>query len=116
MIAMSVEGLDRLCWDDMFPRKFRQGEAIGWCGESFIVVISSPFTADEDAVFEWVMKQDVVELVGVLPCSDGRDLLMFDRCFIKQSREDARKEQVDFIRQALDREQVRVDLVVSNVT
>lgn len=113
MIAMSVEGLDRLNWDDMFPRKFRQGDCQGWCGESFIVLVSRPFTNDEDAGFKWIMEQDKVELVGVMPLPDGRDLMMFDRCFVLQSREEARREQVAYIKEALDKHAVKVGVFVS---
>lgn len=111
MLSVLVQGFDRMGWDDMFPRQFKQGECEGWCSESFMVLVARPFTQDEDAGFKWVSEQDVVELVGVMPLKDGRDLMMFDRCFVKQTREEARKEQVEFIRKSMDRKEVKVDLL-----
>lgn len=107
-----VEGLDRLGWNDMFPRQFKQGDCEGWCGESFIVLVSRPFTAEEDAGFNWIMEQDTVQLAGVMPLADGRDLMMFDRQHTKQSKSEAKREQVMFIKQRMSEKNIKVDVVV----
>lgn len=110
MIELQLEGLDRLTWKDMFPRQFVSGECEGWCAETFMVLISRPFTADEDAGFKWLNAQDVVDLVGIMPLPDGRDLMLFDRCFVLQSRAEAKWEQERHMQVAFQRVGVRLDI------
>lgn len=102
MIALNVDGLESLKWEDLWPRHVAYGECEAWCGGGLIVCITRAFTPDEDLVFDWVMSQDSCELFGVAHLEDGRDLIVLDRTFTKQSRHDAQMEHQKHIRDVLE--------------
>jgi hypothetical protein len=67
-----------------------------------MVAMTRPFTPDEDLVFDWVLKQDTCELYGICNLDDGRDLIVFDRTYGRQSRLDAAVEHQVHIRKVLE--------------
>jgi hypothetical protein len=111
-----LEGLDRVGWGDMWPRRIHSGGSEAWCGEAVIVACTRPFTAGEDAVLAWVTQQDAVELVGVMPLPDGRDLMLFDRSYLTQTSEEAHQEHADHLRKVLAQANVRVVFTGENAT
>lgn len=102
MIALNVEGMESLAWGDLWPRHFASGECAAWCGGGLMLCIVRPFTRDEDKVFAWLMEQDTCELYGIAHLDDGRDLIVLDRTFTKQSRKEALAEHKNHIRTVLE--------------
>lgn len=102
MVQLAVEGVGALTWETYWPRRFRMGDAEGYCGEAFIVTISSAFTPAEDELFRWVVAQDSVELYGLSHLSDGRDIMLFERRYVKQSEDEARTEHRLHLRRVLE--------------
>ena len=102
MISLSVEGAGALTWDTVWPRTYKLGDAEGYCGDTYIVTLSRPFTRSEDHLFRWLTEQDAVELYGLAHLSDGRDLMLFERLFVTQSREAAREEHAQHLRARLE--------------
>ena len=101
VISVEVEGIEGLTWGDMWPRHAQFGECEGWCGSGLIVVVTRAFTPDEDLLFDWVERQDKAHLYGVHHLPDGRDLIVFERQWVKQSQEDAVAEHMDHLRLVL---------------
>lgn len=78
-----------LDWAHAYPRKVKAGESEAYLGALDVIVISKPFTAGEDAVMSWVNAQDGVELSGITPIPDGRDLMLLTRQHTRQSLSEA---------------------------
>lgn len=89
-------------WADMWPRQFVVGGSEAYFGAESIVLITRPFTAGEDAVVTWAMLQDRCHLIGTHHMSDGRDLMLLQRLYEKQSREEAHLEQRRHLARKLD--------------
>ena len=100
-IAMSIEGFEGLQWGDMWPRHVKYGECEAWCGSGLIVVVTRAFTPDEDLLFDWVVRQDKCFLYGIHHLPDGLDLIVFERQFVSQSREQAFEEHLAHLRKML---------------
>lgn len=101
-IGLVVEGFEGLQWGDMWPRHIAYGECEGWCGSGLVVVLTRAFTPDEDLLFDWVLKQDKCLLYGLHHQSDGRDLIVFERQFVTQSRDEAFQEHIMHLRRVLE--------------
>lgn len=101
-VAAQLEDID-LNFMDLWPRVIEFGDAQGFCGDKLIVTVSRAFTLDEDKVFRWVSAQDDVELIGMTHVPDGREIMLFERKFMKQSAEDARAEHAAHLRTVLSR-------------
>ena len=101
-IALSVEGFEGLQWGDMWPRHVKYGECEAWCGSGLVVVVTRAFTPDEDLLFDWVVRQDRCFLYGIHHLPDGRDLIVFERQFVTQSRDDAFTEHIEHLRTVLN--------------
>jgi hypothetical protein len=86
---ITVEGLAGVEWADLWPRHFQQGDSEAWVGGTLMIALTRPFTVDEDQVFRWLNEQDGCLLYGVHHLRDGRDILLFERSFTSQSKEDA---------------------------
>jgi len=78
-----------IAFDDLWPRSIRRGDCAAWCGFDVVITLTRPFTHQEDAVFDWVTKQDSVSLIGWHSLEDGRDYMLFERLYSTQTREDA---------------------------
>lgn len=89
MISVESPELPGVVFADLWPRSFSQGDAEGYVGTDLMVTISRPFSKDEDALFKWLMRQDGCLLIGIKNLSDGRDLILFERRFTKQSEAEA---------------------------
>lgn len=102
-INVAIEGniLDGVAYADLFPRTFLLGDARGYFGEEIIVTVSRPFTKGEDELFRWVVEQDGTQLFGIYGCEDGRDLIVFERLYTKQTREEAHEEHGRHLRDLL---------------
>ena len=70
---------------ETYTRWVRVGDSEAMCGPRFIVVLSRPFTAGEDAVMTWVRMQDDTHLMDIVPLKDGRDFIVFEREYTKQT-------------------------------
>jgi hypothetical protein len=68
-----------------------------------MIAVTRPFTTDEDLVFRWLNDQDGCLLYGVHHLRDGRDILVFERTFKKQTVEDALAEHRAHLRTLVDR-------------
>ncbi len=66
----------------------------------YIIVVSAPFSADEEEVMAWVCEQDDTELLGITPLPNGMDLMVLERLHTKQSVQDACLEQQESIRKS----------------
>ena len=77
---------------ETYTRQIRVGDSEAMCGPRFITVISRPFTAGEDAVMTWVRMQDDTRLLDIVPLMDGRDFLVFERLYVKQTYQSAFEE------------------------
>jgi hypothetical protein len=44
-----------------------------------------PFTVGEDAVLGWLTSQDDIVVADIVPMQDGRDFVVFQRQYTKQS-------------------------------
>lgn len=92
-IQLEVEGFPDLAFAEMWSRSFRMGTAEGYVGAEVIVTVSRPFSPEENELFRWVVEQDGCLLFGIYNASDGRDVIVFERTYTKQSEEDAFAEQ-----------------------
>lgn len=84
--------MPEVAWEDLWPRRAKFGEAVAYLGADVIIVISRVFTPDEDQVLKWVVAQDTCDLFGIQHLEDGRDLMVFNRRFDRQTRESAEQE------------------------
>lgn len=100
MIAVEMNGVT-VAWSDLWPRYIAYGECEAWCGGGLVVCLTRPFTTDEDLLFDWVLKQDRCELFGIYHMEDGRDLIVFDRMFTKQSKHEAMDEHRAHVKRVL---------------
>lgn len=80
------------CVLETYTRTIKVGDSEAMFGPRFIVVISRPFTAGEDAIMTWVRMQDDSRLVDIVPLKDGRDFLVFERNYVKQTFAEAFEE------------------------
>jgi hypothetical protein len=103
MIRVDFEGAPELTFDDLWPRSIAIGEARGYCGADVIIGISRVFTPEEDLLYQWINEQDGSDLFGIQHLSDGRDLIIFNRTFTKQTREAAEREHRIFLREVIHR-------------
>jgi hypothetical protein len=101
IMQVSVDGKGVLDFAKMWPRTFVVGDAEGYCGDRLMVTVSRPFSAEEDAVFDWVLDQDRVALVGIMHLADGRDLMLLERRHKTQSLAEAVEEHRVHIRKIL---------------
>lgn len=101
-ITAVLTGFEDIGWDDLWPRKVTRDDSSAWVGGSMVVAVTRPFTAGEDVVFRWLTEQDAVELYGIYPLGDGRDLMVFDRLYLKQSRSEAVNEHREHLRLVLE--------------
>lgn len=95
---ITVEGLAGVEWADLWPRHFQQGDSEAWVGGTLMIAMTRPFTVNEDSVFRWLNNQDGCLLYGVHHLRDGRDLLVFERVYSKQSKEEAIEEHRQHLR------------------
>lgn len=103
-ITVELEGMEDLSFTELWPRHERVGfNGEAWCGGSLIVTVTRPFTVEEDHIFLWVMKQDACQLIGVHHLPDGRDIILFERMFVLQSKVDAIQEHQEHLQKLLDR-------------
>lgn len=107
MISVDSPDLPEVTFADLWPRTFRQGTAEGYVGTDIMITVSQPFTPDEDALFKWLMRQDGCYLVGIKSVSDGRDLILFDRRFTKQTKAEAKEEHRRHLAGLLERLELR---------
>lgn len=77
---------------ETYTRQIRVGDSEAMFGPRFIVALVRPFTAGEDAVMLWVRLQDDTRLVDIVPLSDGRDFIVFERGYKTQTYEQAHEE------------------------
>lgn len=78
---------------ETYHKHVKVGESQGWCGPSLIVLVLKPFTPGEDAVIAWAMAQDETQLLDMVHLHDGRDYAVLARRHVKQTLQDALKEQ-----------------------
>jgi hypothetical protein len=88
-IQVDLEGFAGLEFDTLWPRFAQFGEARAYCGTDYIVVISKAFTPDEDLALRWVIEQDSCVLHTLTHLADGRDIMLFERLYHTQTREEA---------------------------
>lgn len=81
----------------IYPRCTEIGGSRAYCGPAFMVSVTRPFTAGEDAVMAWCRAQDDIVLHDWLPLLDGRDLMVLERLHTKQSYPAALREQEEHI-------------------
>lgn len=100
-INVTLEGFSGLSWSELWPRHKRFGNCEAWVGGGLAICVTQPFTAEEDQLFRWVLEQDTCVLYGIHHMKDGRDLIVFDRTFTTQTREEAIREHQEHLRQLL---------------
>lgn len=66
----------------------------------YVVVVSAPFSDDEEEVMAWVCSVDDTELLGITPLPNGMDLMVLERLHTKQNMIDAVREQQESLRKA----------------
>jgi hypothetical protein len=66
----------------------------------YVVVVSAPFSDDEEEVMAWVCEVDDTELLGITPLPNGMDLIILERKHTKQNLLEACLEQQESIRKA----------------
>lgn len=103
MIDVSIEGIREVQFAELWPRSIKVGTAEAYCGDGLIITVSKCFTTEEDSVFQWAKAQDDSVLYAVQHLSDGRDLFVFERLFVSQTREEAREEHRAHLREWLSR-------------
>lgn len=77
---------------ETYTRWVRVGDSEAMCGPRLIVTLSRPFTPGEDAVMTWVRMQDDTQLIDIVPLKDGRDFIIFERLYTKQTYAQATEE------------------------
>lgn len=77
---------------ETYYRQIKVGDSEAMVGPRYIVAILRGFTPGEDAVMAWVSMQDSSRLVDIVPMGDGRDFVVFERQYTKQSFIDAYQE------------------------
>lgn len=97
-ISVDIEGMPEVSWADLWPRQIHIGDAHGYVGADVIVTISKVFSKEEDALFHWVDSQDDCYLFGIQHLPDGRDLIIFNRNWRTQTREQAEMEHRSHLR------------------
>ena len=64
----------------------------------YIVVVSAPFSEEEEELMTWVADIDDTRLLGIIPIPNGMDIMVLERMHTKQSMEDACLEQLETMR------------------
>lgn len=72
-------------WAETYTRWIRVGDSEAMCGPRFILTLSRGFTPGEDAIMTWVRMQDDTQLIDIVPLKDGRDFVIFQRQYTKQT-------------------------------
>lgn len=86
---------------ETYSRHVRVEDSEAYCGPRFIVAIVRPFTVGEDAIALWIHRQDDTRLLDIVPMSDGRDYIVFERLYVSQSVADARLEADAYLKSVL---------------
>lgn len=76
-------------------RQFCIGSAFATIGVTYALVVSKPFTKDEELIMDWVLDVDDMTLMAVVPLEDGSDMTVLRRNHVKQTLEEAAAEQVE---------------------
>ena len=97
-MVIQVDGWDGVAWSDLWPHHIASGDSEAWVGGSLMVAVTRAFTYDEDTVFRWLVQHDDAVLYAVHHLTDGRDLMVFDRLFTRQDKEQALAEHRQHLR------------------
>ena len=76
-------------------RHLKLETASAFVTSTYVVVISAPFSLEEEEVMTWVQDVDETRLLGIVPLPDGLDLMILERLHTKQSAEEACQEQIE---------------------
>ena len=113
---ISVEGLAGVEWADLWPRHVQRGDCEAWVGGTLMIAMTRPFTVEENDVFTWLTDQDACLLYGVHHLRDGRDLMVFERLYTKQSKDDALAEHRAHLRALMARVGLEPSFMSANAT
>lgn len=72
-----------------FSRRTECEDSRAYVGTYYAVTITRPFTRAEIHVFDWLVRQDSMELINIEHLDDGRDVMVFQRLYTSQTREQA---------------------------
>lgn len=81
---------------ETYMRHVKVGDSEGWCGPHYLTLLVRAFTAGEDAVAAWARAQDDALLLDIIPLKDGRDYIILQRLYTKQTYPDAIREKNAF--------------------
>lgn len=115
-MVIAVDGWDGVAWSDLWPHHIEVGDCEAWVGGTLMIAVTRPFTYEENQVFQWLVEQDDAVLYALHHLRDGRDLLVFDRQFTKQHREDALGEHRAHLRALMNKTGVYPVFSVANAT
>lgn len=80
-------------WTVHFARTHQKESSFALVDSSHIFVVSRPFAPGEKDVIDWAEAQDGAAVRNIVALPDGRDFIVLEREFTRQTRQDAMDEQ-----------------------